>query len=202
MEIFLETERLALRRFVDTDLDNLVELDSDPEVMRFLNGGVPTPREVVQNRILPRFLRAYEQCGGYGHWAAIEKSSGVFLGWFGFHPQEGGPSDEFVLGYRLRRFAWGKGFATEGARALIRKGFTELGVQRVSATTYQDNLASRRVMEKAGMTLVRTFRLTVADLRAEQTFDATSSDLWEGEDVEYEVRKADWEKREFGGREG
>ena len=66
-------------------------------------------------------------------------------------------SDEPELGYRLRRSAWGKGYATEGSRALIRKGFTELGVRRVVAETMAVNTASRRVMEKAGLTLVRTF---------------------------------------------
>jgi RimJ/RimL family protein N-acetyltransferase len=74
------------------------------------------------------------------------------LGWLSFQPAEGTPG-EVNLGYRFRRDAWGKGYATEGARALVRKGSSELGVQRVVATTYEENLASRRVMEKLGMTL-------------------------------------------------
>src|SRR5262245_12659326 len=151
MDIFLETERLLLRRFTEADVDNLVALDSDPEVMRFLTGGEPTPREVVEFEILPRFLRSYAEYDGMGYWAAIEKDTGAFLGWFALHPEEGGSPDNVALGYRLRKVAWGKGYATEGARALIHKGFTELGVRRVFATTYQDNLASRRVMEKAGL---------------------------------------------------
>lgn len=199
MRVFLETEHMVLRRFTAEDVDHLVDLDSDPEVMRFLNGGVPTPREAIQDRILPGFLRSYERFPGFGVWAAIEKASGDFLGWLSLRPPEGGTSDDVSLGYRLRRAAWGKGYATEGARALIRKGFAELGVERVFATTYEHNRASRRVMEKAGLTLVRRFRLTPADLSATATFHSTSQDVWEGDEVEYALLKADWERLEAAG---
>jgi RimJ/RimL family protein N-acetyltransferase len=197
MQVFLETKRMVLCRFTAADVDHLVDLDSDPEVMRFLTGGIPTPREVIQNDILPAFLRSYEGFAGFGVFAAIEKESGEFLGWFGFRPKDAACPNEVALGYRLRRAVWGNGYATEGAHALIRKGFTELGVQRVFATTYQDNLASRRVMEKAGLRLVRTYRMTVAQLLAhETTYHSTSEELWDGEDVEYALLKADWEQQE------
>ncbi len=199
MPVYLETERLLLRRFTAADVDNLFDLDSDPEVMRFLTGGISTPREMIQNHILPEFLRSYEQFPGFGIWAATGKASGEFLGWFGFRPDDADRPNDVVLGYRLRRAVWGQGYATEGARALIHKGFTELGVQRVSATTYQDNLASRRVMEKAGLRLLRTYRITLEDLQATGTFNVThlsSEDLWDGDDVEYELLKSDWEEQE------
>ncbi len=195
MQVFLETERLLLRRFTEADGDNLFVLDSDPDVMRFLTGGTPTPRDAIRDEILPRFLSYYARYDGLGIWAAIEKSTGEFLGWFSLKPPEDSSPDTVELGYRLRTSAWGKGYATEGSRALIRTGFTEHGVQRVFATTYQDNLASRRVMEKAGLTLVRTFRITAADLVAEGTFHVTSPDVWDGDDVEYALRKADWERQ-------
>jgi len=196
MQVYLETERLVLRRFTAADVDHLFDLDSDPEVMRFLNGGTPTPREMIQNDILPAFLRSYERFAGFGVWAVIEKESLDFLGWFGFRPKDAASPDEVELGYRLRQAAWGQGYATEGACALIRKGFTELGVQRVFATTYQDNLASRRVMEKAGLTLVRSYRITAADLLAQGTYYITSEELWDGDDVEYALLKADWEQQD------
>jgi len=195
MQVFLETERLVLRRFTEADLDNLVALDSDPDVMRFINGGTPTSRDDMQNVFLPAFLRYRDRIEGYGFWAAIEKSTGEFLGWFHFRPPEGASPDEPELGYRLRKSAWGKGYGTEGSRALIRKGFIELGVQRVVASTYQDNLGSRRVMEKAGMTLVRTFRMTAEEMVA-QGYHVTPEDLWDGDDVEYALEKADWERQE------
>src|SRR5437764_491557 len=157
MEIFLETERLLLRRFTEDDVDNLVELDSDPDVMRFINGGRSTPREEIGSDVLPAFLAYYERFSGYGFWAAVEKSSGRFVGWFHFRPAAAAAPGEIELGYRLRRSAWGKGYATEGSRALIDKGFAELGVRRVVASTMVVNVASRRVMEKAGLRFVRTF---------------------------------------------
>jgi RimJ/RimL family protein N-acetyltransferase len=186
MRVFLETDRLLLRRFTEADVDNLVELDSDPEVMRFINGGRPTSREEVRNDILPAFLAYYQRFAGYGFWAAVEKSTGEFLGWFHFRPPPDADVDDVELGYRLRRSAWGKGYATEGSRGLIRKGFTELGVQRVFAETMAVNLASRRVMEKAGLRLVRTFHQPWPD----------HIDGEEHGDVEYALRKADWEREQ------
>jgi RimJ/RimL family protein N-acetyltransferase len=185
MWIYLETNHLTLRRFTEADEDNLVELDSDPEVMRFLSGGKPTPRDEVRNRILPTLLGYYERSEHFGYWAAQEKPTGEFLGWFHFRPPRNEPRDgEIELGYRLRRPAWGKGYATEGSRALIRKGFTELGVERVVAETMTVNAGSRRVMEKAGLTLVRTFH-------------RDGLEAIEGSEhgvVEYALARADWER--------
>src|SRR6266576_3576245 len=96
------------------------------------------------------FLDYYERFVGYGFWAAVEKSSGRFVGWFHFRPAAAAHPNEVVLGYRLLKSVWGKGYATEGSRALIHKGFAELGVQRVVAFTMVVHVASRRVMEKSG----------------------------------------------------
>jgi len=184
VEIFLETDRLVLRKFTEDDVDNLFDLNSDPEVMNYLTKIVPTPREIVRGEILPRFLRFYEQFEGRGFWAAIERATGEFLGWFGLVPSADGGMDEAEIGYRLRRSAWGKGYGTEGSRALIRKSFIELGVRRVSAHTMAVNLASRRVMEKAGLRFARTFYPVFDD-----PFDGT-----ELGEVEYALDKADWER--------
>ena len=156
MLVFLQTQRLVLRRFTPLDLDNLVDLNSDPDVMRFINGGQATPREVVETSILPAFLSYYEWSADYGFWAAIEKNNEQFLGWFQFRPENASKRDEVELGYRLRKAAWGKGYATEGAAALIRRGFICTDVQRVVASAMFDHAASRRVMEKVGLELVRT----------------------------------------------
>ena len=185
MEIFLETERLVLRRFTEADVDNLVELDSDPDVMRFITGGRPTPREEIENDVLPSFLAYYQRFEGYGFWAAVEKPTGEFLGWFHLRPPRGRGPEEPELGYRLRKSAWGKGYATEGSRALIRKAFTELGAERVYAETMVVNAASRRVMEKAGLRLVRTFHQPWPD-RIEGD---------EHGDVEYALLRSEWERQ-------
>jgi RimJ/RimL family protein N-acetyltransferase len=185
MEVFLETERLLLRRFTVADVDNLVELDSDPEVMRYVTGGRATTRDEIRDEVLPAFLGYYDRYPGYGFWAVVEKATGVFLGWFHLRPApESGRPGEPELGYRLRRSAWGKGFATEGSRALIGKAFAELGAQRVFAETMVVHTASRRVMEKAGLELVRTFHQDWPD----------KIDGDEYGDVEYALTRAEWER--------
>jgi len=156
MLIFLDTARLQLRQLTFGDVDNLLELDSDAEVRRYLDMPAPPTREEIVAHTLPRFMAYYAQHDHYGYWAAIEKASHAFLGWFHFRPAATDP-EEIELGYRLRRAAWGKGYATEGARALIRKGFLELGVQRVVATALAANGASIRVMEKVGLTLQQRY---------------------------------------------
>lgn len=156
MDVYLETERLILRRFTPEDVDNLCELDRDPEVTRHLTGGQPTPYEVIRDQEIPYFLEYYREHEGLGWWASEEKATGEFIGWFHLKPDRFDPS-ALEVGYRLRPSAWGKGYGTEGARALVRKAFEQLGAQRVTAYTGSANNASRRVMEKAGLGLVRTF---------------------------------------------
>ncbi len=157
MDTYLETDRLALRRFTAADADLLIELDSDPAVMRYISGGEPTAPEVIRERSLPNILAGYERWGGdLGLFAAEEKDSGTFVGWFILRPETGGPLDEVELGYRLRQSAWGQGYATEGSRALLAKAFTALGVRRVWADTMTVNDGSRNVLTKLGMSFVVT----------------------------------------------
>lgn len=179
----VETERMLLRWFNESDVDNLVELDSDPEVMRYITGGKPTPRAHIVEEVLPAFLAYSQRSDGFGFWAAIDKAGGEFLGWFHLRPVPVHSGDGPELGYRLRRSAWGKGYATEGARALIDKAFRDLGASRVYAETMAVHTASRRVMEKAGMRLVRTFH-------QEWPYRIEGD---EHGDVEYAVTRTDWE---------
>ena len=185
MQVFLETERLVLRQFTMADLDNLVSVDADPDVMRFITGGQATSRDTIKDALLPGILARYRCSDGYGCWASIEKTTGTFLGWFHFEPRGGGPPGEIALGYRLCKSAWGKGYATEGARALIRKGFTELSAQRVIAETMAVNLASRRVLEKAGLKFVRIFH---------QPWPYPVAGREAG-DAEYALGKTEWEQQ-------
>lgn len=152
MTTFLTTERLTLREFTTADEDLLVALHADPAVMRYL--GPPASRDEIRERTLPYFLGLYGT--GFGYWPAIETATSEFLGWFLFRPPQVDPEPGTVeLGYRLHTAAWGRGFATEGAAALVEKGFAELGVERVVADTMAVNTGSRRVMEKVGLRLVR-----------------------------------------------
>jgi RimJ/RimL family protein N-acetyltransferase len=127
-------------------------------------------------------LREYELFPGRGRWAALERSTGAFVGWLSLRVNEDTGPNEPELGYRLRRAAWGNGYATEGSRALIAKAFTELGVQRVMATTMTVNVASRQVMEKAGLIYVRTFHLSWPE-----PIEGT-----EQGDVEYALTRPTW----------
>jgi RimJ/RimL family protein N-acetyltransferase len=193
MQPLLESERLRLRRFTEADADHLFALDNDPEVMRYLNGGVPTPRTIIEAEILPGFMQVDAAHPAFGFLAAIEKATGNFVGWFCLRPLPQNPH-EAALGYRLVRAVWGQGLATEGVCPLIHKGFSELSLQRVVATTYEHNLASRRVMEKAGMSLVRRFRITAKELQGVDTFHTDAVEIWDGDDVEYALEKSTWEQ--------
>jgi RimJ/RimL family protein N-acetyltransferase len=184
VEVVLETDRLLLRRFTDADADLIVDLDADPGVRRYVALN-PTTRHEAITEVLPAWLRYYERFEGYGFWAAVERTSGEFIGWFHLRPGHADPrEDEPELGYRLRRSAWGRGYATEGSRALIERAFRDLGARRVWAETMVVNVASRRVMEKAGMRLVRTFH---ADWPERLPGD-------EHGDVEYEITREEWER--------
>jgi RimJ/RimL family protein N-acetyltransferase len=182
MSIFLQTARLTLRRFTEADEADLAELHGDPEVMRYITGERPTPRAEIRDRVLPVLLGYYQRFDGFGYWVAEHRDTGAFLGWFLFRPRRAEPREgEIELGYRLRRSAWAQGYATEGSIALIRKGFTELGVERVFAEAMAVNHGSRRVMDKAGLTLVQTFhRLDDLD-GAEHVI------------VEYALTRAEWQ---------
>jgi RimJ/RimL family protein N-acetyltransferase len=166
------------------DVDNLLALDSDPEVMRFLSKGRSPTRERIEQEVLPGLLAQYDRYPGFGWWAAEENATGSFAGWMGLQVKEDRPSGDAELGYRLRRAVWGRGFATEGSRALVALAFADVGVQRVWAETMAVNKASRRVMEKVGLRFVRTFHLQFDD-----PVDGT-----EFGEVEYALTRADYEE--------
>ena len=140
------TERLTLREFTAADLPDLVRLDTDPRVMRYIGDGRALAESAVSD-VLRRVQRYYTLYPDLGVWAAQRRVDGAFLGWFclKYIPR----TVEVEVGYRLMPDAWGNGYATEGSRALIEKGFTEHDIDRVVAETMTVNLASRRVLEKA-----------------------------------------------------
>jgi RimJ/RimL family protein N-acetyltransferase len=154
--VFLETPRLRLRRLSEADLDRLLELDSDPEVMRHISHGQPTSRDTLENVHLPRMLSWNAHGPEVGFWALEPRGGGEFLGWFHLRPDKLDPA-EMELGYRLCRPAWGKGFATEMGRRLVRRGLGEAGFRCISGRTLIGNLASRRVLEKCGLRLESEF---------------------------------------------
>ena len=152
-DLVLETERLRLRPLTAADAPLLFELDGDPEVMRFISEGAPTPRERIEAEVLPRRLRVRETDVRLGFWVAYEKEA--FAGWFCLKPDRIDPRVE--LGYRLRRTAWGRGLATEGGRRLVRYAFAEAALDRLTAHTLAANRDSQRVLAKCGFRSERAF---------------------------------------------
>lgn len=176
----LHTRRLTLVPLADEHLDREIELDSDPDVLRYLYARPRTRQEVVESHTR-RLAAATEE--GLGYWAAFlagdvsRALSGGFVGLMML------PEGE--LGYRLMRLHWGQGLATEASRALLAHAFDTAGLPRVHARTMAVNLASRGVMRALGMRYVRTLH---------PGFDDPLPGTEQGE-VEYEMTRAMWEAR-------
>ncbi len=172
---FLQTTRLTLSPCCPGDRSDFIALELDPDVMRFLNGGhaVDHTRDHPDATFLmPRGTEPYV-------WTARRSSNGAFVGWFCLWPENEGLAE---LGYRLRRTEWGQGLAAEGASALVDWGFGSVGYDRIVATTMTVNHGSRRVMEKIGMTFVRTIPFDGPDPIA----GSEHGEVW------YELRRPDW----------
>ena len=186
MHVVLETERMLLRRFTPADAGLLAALYGDPRVMRFITLQPPSPAE-VESKILPEYLREYrELADGLGSFAAIEKETGQMAGRFSLKPASSyGLTGGTELGYRLYPALWGRGLATEGARALIASAFERLHLDRVVATTMADNTGSWRVLERCGLRRVKTFCYPDADLMPGA----------EHGDFVYELTRSDWARQ-------
>jgi RimJ/RimL family protein N-acetyltransferase len=183
VRIVLETERMLLRRFTQADAGPLAALYGDARVMQFVTTNPPS-RADVESAILPSYLLEYrELADGLGSFAAVEKATGQLAGRFSLKPAHSyGLTGGTELGYRLYPAFWGRGFATEGARALIESAFERQHVDRVVATTMADNTGSWRVLEKCGMRRVRTFYYP----------DAGEMPGAEHGDYVYELTRSDW----------
>lgn len=150
----LETHRLLLRPWREEDLDSYARICSDARTMRYMRSGTMT-REQTASQI-ERLMRHWDE-HGYGLWAVEEKPSGEFIGRVGlmrygdFVSEPEGSRTE--VGFLLDRRRWGQGLATEGVAASLQWAFKDLGFERIISIMQPDNLGSRRVIEKAGLTL-------------------------------------------------
>lgn len=155
----LRTARLTLLPLRRADLDDLVRLNADDGVMRYLDRTPPSRAAVLE--WIEQAVVDEVRHPGHGRWRA-EDVAGAFVGWFSLVVAGAGVAAP-VLGYRLRRGAWGRGLATEGARLLVDRAFRHLDAERITAQTMAVNLASRGVLEKVGMRHTRTLHLPFAD---------------------------------------
>ncbi|MFI6331747.1 GNAT family N-acetyltransferase [Micromonospora chersina] len=194
----LRTDRLLLVPLADRHLDLEVQLDSDPEVLRYLVGRARSRDEVIASHAQRMALAT--KIDGLGYWMAFGTEGGArgstppageddgeFVGLLMLPPAHGPdqPDDPTVaeLGYRLLCRHWGKGLASEASRALLRHAFDTVGQHRVIAQTMAVNTGSRRVMEAVGMRHVRTFF---------PPFDDPLPGSDRGE-VEYEITRETWQ---------
>jgi RimJ/RimL family protein N-acetyltransferase len=145
---WLETMRLEMRAFTPDDSDDLFRLNSDPRVMRYIGNGKPVDA-VRHADIMMRVLRYPRLYPDFGFWYTTRRDTGEFVGWFTL--KYCSTSADVETGYMLLPDAWGQGFATEGARAVIRYGFDDLQLHRIIGVTHPDNHPSQRVLQKAGL---------------------------------------------------
>ncbi|WP_374656143.1 GNAT family N-acetyltransferase [Phenylobacterium sp.] len=146
----IETPRLILRRWKDSDRPAFAAICADPEVMQWL-GGVLTPEQAGQR--IDRVEATFEALG-YGRFLVERKSDGAFLGWCGVMPCHESVTPiagQPEIGWRLVTTAWGEGYATEAARAALDDAFARVGLAEVLAYTSKANLRSQAVMQRLGL---------------------------------------------------
>lgn len=150
MKIILETPRLLLRQFTLDDAALLLQLNSDPEVLKYLHEPIlqdeAQAKEILTNIILPQ----YEN--NLGRWATFTKENNAFIGWCGLKYRPG--LDEIDLGYRLIKTTWGQGYASEAASYTIEHGFNSLHLKTITGRAHIENTASLKVLEKIGMEFI------------------------------------------------
>ncbi len=158
MKIYAETPRLILREILPSDEEGMFALDSDPEVHRYLGNNPVT--NIEQTREVINFVRQQYIDNGIARWAVIEKNTNSFVGWSGLklvkeernnHPQY------YDIGYRFIKKYWGKGYATESAKAALDYGFEVMNLTEIIGTAHIENTASRKVLEKIGLKYIEKF---------------------------------------------
>jgi len=170
----LHTTNLTLRPCCPSDRADFIELELDPEVMHFLNGGVVDHKNTDPSDVtflMPRGTEPYV-------WTARRTVNDGFVGWFCLSSETKTLAE---IGYRLRRKDWGQGLASEGASALVNWGFEAAGYDKIEACTSALNHGSRRVMEKIGMEYARSDPSTGDHLP-----DREQGEVW------YELTRAKW----------
>ena len=136
-----------MREFVPSDFDDVHRLDSDPRVMKYITGKPATLEQT--HATMRRVTRNYRLYPDLGAWYTVRRDTGKFIGWFSL--KYAGKSPDIEVGYWLLPNAWGQGFATEGAQAMVDYGFDDLCLHRIIGVTHRGNKASQRVLMKAGL---------------------------------------------------
>lgn len=156
----IETDRLRLRPWIEADLESYARICADPEVMRYIGRGVTYSRARSEQSLAAIVKHLDEH--GFGLWAAVDKTTDTWIGLIGLAfagpGYDGVAENEVEIGWRFDRAYWGRGLATEGARACRDYAFEQLGLDGIVSIYQPGNTASRRVMEKLGMSYLRDGR--------------------------------------------
>jgi ribosomal-protein-alanine N-acetyltransferase len=144
----IETERLYLREFTETDLERLYEIYSDAKVMKYIGKGEALSEEQTR-KIINAWTKKYYKQYGFGIWALINKENDTLIGHCGFNWLQ--DNSDIEIAYLLSKEYWGKGMATEISKATLQYGFDSLNLKRIIALSYPENYSSIRVIEKLGM---------------------------------------------------
>lgn len=160
MEIFAETERLILRELLPTDINGMYELDSDPEVHKYLGNKPVTNKDQIVDVI--SLIRQQYLDHGIGRWAIIDKKNNEFIGWTGLKfvtEKTNNHKNYYDLGYRLIKKYWGRGIATESALASLEYAFDKLDLKEIYAIANFENIGSNHILKKVGLKFIETFDL-------------------------------------------
>lgn len=144
----IETGRLLLRPMMIVDMHLMVELDSDPDVMRFITDGKPQTKEHYEKRV-PEVIKYMQENPGLGLWIAFVKDTREFIGWYILKHLPN--NEEVEVGFRIKKKFWGQGYSTEAGKALLKHGFETVGLKKIAAIVRPDNLASQAVIKKIGL---------------------------------------------------
>lgn len=158
MKTFLETERLILREIISSDDAGMFELDSNPEVHRFL-GNKPV-KNIKESQGYIENVRQQYADNGIGRWAVILKETNEFIGWSGIKlikDEINNHQNFYEIGYRFIQKYWGKGYASEAGLAFVNYAFNEMKVEKLYAYADAGNVNSRHILEKLGMYYVNSF---------------------------------------------
>lgn len=166
MNIIIETDRLLLRTFTESDAALIYELNSDPEVTRYTGDPIRDmdhAKEILEKVILPQYALY-----NHGRWAVHTKAGLEFIGWCGLktRPER---ENEIDLGYRFFRHSWGKGYATEAAFACLNYGFKKLRLPRIVGRAVPANTGSIKVLQNCGMLYIGE---EVVDSHLAKTYEA------------------------------
>ena len=170
MSIILETPRLYLRKFTEADVPLIKELNSQPEVVKYLHEPLLETEEQAKNILINHILPQYKL--NLGRWATFVKETDTFIGWCGlkYRPE----LNETDLGYRFSSQHWGKGYATESAQHVLNYGLKTLKLKEITGRAHVENLASLKVLEKIGMQYIKE---EIVDDCPVKTFIVVNTDI-------------------------